>query len=271
MALTTANGLNEIAGMLGLYGPYAISKSSIANQVAGNTVSLWRATGAPAQGAIPTAFATCDNNLLGAIPLPTLGALKGYVNRWAPLGATIGTWILFDRLAHMAGLSGIIVTPTTQAVNVDLIAAAAAGRCQANGSDVQWFLEIYTDLGATGVNCTVNYNNQSDAAQNAAAIALGATPRASRLYQIIPNAGDSIKKVNTVILSATTGTAGNFGVTARKRFCSLGQGLANVAPSGDFSQTGAAEFHQSSCLEPGVQCSTTSTGILGGEIQLGVV
>jgi hypothetical protein len=271
MAITTANGLSEIAGMLAAYPPYAISKSSIANQAAGTTTSLWRATGTPAQGAVPTTFATCDNALLGGISIPNPGALKGYVNRWSALGATIGTWILFDRLAHMGGLSGIIVTPTTQTVNVDLITAAAAGRCAANGSDVQWFVEIYTDLGSTGVNLTANYNNQADAAQSAAVIALGATPRAGRIYQIIPNAGDSIKKVTTVVLSATTGTAGNFGVTARKRLCSLGQGVANIAPPGDFSQTGCPEFKATSCLEICVQCSATSTGILGGEINLGVV
>ena len=99
--------------------------------------------------------------------------------------------------------------------------------------------------------------------------ALGATPRASRLYQIVPNAGTSIKKVTTLILSATTGTAGSFGVTARRRCCSIGQPIANVAPPGDFAALGAPEFKQTSCLELVALCTTTSTGIVTGEILLG--
>lgn len=266
MSLDTIN--KQVAVLAG-YPSYGTSKASIANQAAGNMVSLWRSAGTPAQGAIPGAFATCTNSLLGAIPIPTLGAAKGHVIRWAPLGTTIGTWILFDRLAHMGGLLGTVAT--AQPVNVDLIEAAAAGRCAADGSDLQWFVEIYTDLGSTGVNLTANYNDQTDTPVNAALFALGATPRASRIYQVIPNGGTSIKKVNTVQLSATTGTVGNFGVTARKRLCSLGQAYANVAPPGDYAATGNAEYKATSCLEICVQCSTTSTGALGGEIQLGAV
>jgi hypothetical protein len=167
----------------------------------------------------------------------------------------------------MGGLSGTVTT--AQTVNVDVVTASGNSRCNANGSDVVWFIEVYTDMGATAVNATVNYNNQSDAAQNAAAIALGATPRASRLYQIMPNGGDTIKKVNTVTLSASTLTAGSFGVTACSRQCSIGQPIANVAPPGDFAAIGAPEFKQTSCLQIVALCTTTSTGILIGEILLG--
>jgi hypothetical protein len=264
MALDTLDKLVELLAS-GQCDP--IYKASIANAAAGQFASTWRATGVPTQGAIPGAFATCDNALAGGLALPTLGALKGYIGRLGLIGATINTWILFDRLAHMGGLSGTVIT--AQTANVDLVAASGNGRCLATGSDVDWFIEIYTDMGATGVNATVNYNNQDDGAVNAAAIALGATPRASRLYQIIPNAGTSIKKVNTVTLSATTGTAGSFGVTARRRLCSIGQPIANVSPPGDFAAIGAPEFKQTSCLELVAICSTSSTGILMGEINLG--
>ena len=244
-----------------------ISKSSIANQAAGQIVSLWRATGMPTQGAIPGAFATCDNALAGGFALPTLGALKGYVGTVALVGVTANTWILYDRLGHMGGLSGTVTT--AQTANVDLVTASGNGRCSAVGADVDWFIEIYTDLGSTAVNATVAYNDQVDGAQTAAAIALAATPRASRLYQIIPVAGTSIKKVNTVTLSASTLTAGSFGVTARKRLCSLGQSIANVSPPGDFAAIGAPEFKQTSCLEICALCTATSTGILMGELLLG--
>jgi len=265
MALDTQDKLVAMLAS-GIIDP--VYKASVANTAAGQYATLWRSAGVPTAGAIPGAAATCTNALAGALALPTLSALRGYVAKLGVGGATIGTWVLFDRLAHMGGLSGTVTT--AQTANVSLATAAADGRCSANGSDVLWFVEVYTDMGSTGVNATVAYTDQSDGAQTAAAIALGATPRAARLYQIIPNAGTSIKQVNTVTLSATTGTAGSFGVTARKRLCSVGQLVANVYPPGDFATIGAPEFKQTSCLEIVDICSTTSTGILQGEIVLGV-
>jgi hypothetical protein len=264
MALDT---MDKLVALLAAGQSDPIYKASIANTAAGQLASLWRATGMPTQGAIPGAFATCDNNLAGGLALPTLNALKGYVGRLAVIGATANTWLLYDRLAHMGGLSGTVTT--AQTANVDLVTASGNGRCSAVGADVEWFIEVYTDMGSTAVNATVNYNNQSDAAQTAAAIALGATPRASRLYQIVPNGGDSIKKVNNVTLSGTTGTAGSFGITACSRQCGIGQPIANVAPPGDFAALGAPEFKQTSCLQLVVLCTAAATGILMGEILLG--
>jgi hypothetical protein len=264
MALDT---MDKLVAMLAAGQNDPIYKSSIANTIAGQLTSLWRAIGMPTQGAIPGAFATCDNALAGGISIPTLGALKGYIGRIALTGSLANTWLLYDRLGHMGGLSGTVTT--AQTANVDLVTASGNGRCATNGSDVEWFIEVYTDMGATAVNATVNYNNQSDAAQNATAIALGATPRASRLYQIVPNGGDSIKKVNTVTLSASTLTAGSFGVTACSRQCGLGQPIANVSPPGDFAAIGLPEFKQTSCMELVALCTTTSTGTVMGEIILG--
>lgn len=264
MALDTTD---KLVALLAAGQMNPIYKASLANAVAGQMFSLWQAAGMPTAGATPGAAATCTNALAGAFALPSLGALKGYVAKLALQGATPNTWLLYDRLAHMGGLSGTVAT--AQTANVDLVTAAGAGRCSAVGADVDWFIEIFTALGSTGVNATVNYNDQSDAAVNAAAIALGATPRAGHLYQIIPNAGTSIKKVNTVTLSATTGTAGSFGVVAMRRMCSLGQALANVAPAGDAFAIGAPEFKATACLQLAALCSTTSTGILLGELILG--
>lgn len=264
MALDT---MDKLVAMLAAGSNDPIYKASIANTAAGQFCSLWRATGMPTQGAIPGAFATCTNALAGAIALPSLGALQGYVARLSLMGATPNTWIIYDRLAQMGGLSGTVTT--SQTVNVDLVTASGAGRCLASGADVMWFIEVYTDMGSTGVNATVNYNDQNDSAVNAAAIALGATPRAARMYQIIPNAGTTIKKVNTVTLSATTGTAGSFGVTACSRQTATGQPTANVAPPGDFAAIGCPEFKATSCLQIVALCTTTSTGALMGEILLG--
>jgi hypothetical protein len=248
----------------------SLYSSSIANQVAGNFCALWRGQGSPlwGQGAIPTTFVTCTDTLAGGVNLPAFGTTKGYIVRLAPSGATPGTICVYDRLAHIGGLSGTVIT--AQAAVVNLVTAVAAGRCIADGSDVDWFLEVYTDMGATGVNATVIYRDSGANSRTATAIALGATPRTSRCYQIVPLPGYPICDIVSVTLSATTGTAGNFGVTARRKLTRIGQFIANVCPPGcDGVSLGLPEIKETSCLELVVLCTTTSTGILQGEMGIG--
>ena len=274
MALTTRDQLIQAVAS-GRVVP--IYKGSMANQAAGYITSLWRATGnyTWGQGAIPGAAATCDDTLQGGIVLPSFGTAKGYVVRFNPIGATINSWLLFDRLAHMGGLSGTVITPTAQTVNVTLTTAASQGRCAADGSNVDWFIEIYTDVGTTASNATITYTDQTDTSRTVILTGLfGASPlnRAGRCVQIIPNSGQTIKSIVDVTLSASTGTAGSFGVTARRKLTSLGQMLANIAPVGvDAISIGAPEIRETSCLELLAQCSTTSTGVVQGDLQIGVV
>ena len=44
-----------------------LDKANLANQTAGRMCSFWRATGQPAQGAIPAAAAICTNATLGGV------------------------------------------------------------------------------------------------------------------------------------------------------------------------------------------------------------
>jgi hypothetical protein len=243
--------------------------ASIANQLVGGVCSLWRGTGSPlwGGGAIPTTFATCDDNLAGGIVLPAFGTNKGYITRFAPCAATIGTFNVYDRLAHLGGLVGNVAT--VQAAVVNLVTAAAAGRCAANGEDVQWFLEWYAATGSTAVTASIIYKDPSNT-DRTTTIALPATVNVSRCSQIIPLPGYPITSIVSVTLSATTGTAGNFGVTARKYLTSVGVLIANVVPPGcDGLSLGLPEIKETSCLEMLVNCSATSTGLLQGSIQLG--
>ncbi len=266
MALDT---INKLVAALGAGVTLPVNKASIANTGAGALVSLWRATGFPAQGAIPTSFATCSDALLGTWPLGDSGALNYYVLRAFLAGASANGWVLYDRLAHMGGLNGTLTTE--QSVGVNLVAAATNGRCQADGSDVEWFLEVYTDIGTSAVNATVKYQDGTDVERTVVVPLSGASPlnRAGRIVQIWPLSGYTIKSITSVQLSATTGTAGNFGVTARKRLTSLGQMIANIAPVGDFLALGAPPIADTACLELVCLCSTTATGVLQGDLKVG--
>ena len=136
----------------------------------------------------------------------------------------------------------------------------------ANYSDVQWWLEIYTALGATGVNATVAVEYNDGSTGNLAAIALGATPRAGRLYPLISAvAGKFIRAVTGVTLSATTGTAGNFGITATRSRTSVSAPLLNKTEVFDWAQLGLPNIPNDSCLMMLMLCATTSTGTVRGQ------
>lgn len=243
-----------------------IDKASLANAAAGQFFSLWTASGVPGAGSAPGAAAVPTNATTGAI---------GFANQTSPVTSYIA-WLavqfgnsasnleIHDRLAHMSGLSGTVTT-AQGALSLVTNDPGADRRGDSNYSDVQWWLEIYTALGATGVNATVNVTYNDDSTGNLAAIALGATPRAGRLYPLVSaSAGKFIKAVNSVTLSATTGTAGNFGITATRSRVSVSAPLLNKTESFDWAALGLPNIPNSSCLMMLMLCGTTSTGIVRG-------
>ena len=251
-----------------------IYKASVANQAAGYITSLWRAVGNPLwlQGAIPGAAATPTDATAGGVLLPSFGANTGRIYRFAPIGNTIGSFMLYDRLAHMGGLVGNIAT--VQTVNLDAATAIAAGRAEA--LEIEWYIEIYTDIGTTASNLTVTYRDIVDAVDKTITITgfTGTSPlnRSGRCILLVPTDGIQIKRVVSVQHSVTSGTAGSYGVTARKQLCSVGQMIANIQPVGcDAISIGLPQIKDSSCLEMLVQCSTTSTGIIQGDLKWGQV
>lgn len=249
-----------------------LDKASIASQTAGTYVSLWRATGQPGQGAIPAAAAVCTNALVGAIgftqqtsPVTSYGAYLNGVS-----SNSVMTLEIHDRLKHMGGLNGTLTT--AQTANVDFNGEASGNIPErigdANYSDIQWWLEWYTATGATAVTATIAvvFNDGSTANLSAS---LAATRPASfmlPLNGLIPAAssGKYIRKVDTVTLSATTGTAGSFGVTATRPRMTLPLSLANFTQTADWAALGLPQIYNSSCLFPLVLTSTTSTGTLRG-------
>lgn len=270
MTITTVDGL--VSAMGNNSSRIIIDKASIANAAAGQFHSLWRATGQPGQGAIPSAVASCDNTLLGAIQFTQQTApATSYLGILEGLCANTGTTLeIHDRLAHMGGLNGTLTT--AQTVGLDLSALLAsdnidARKGDANYSDVQWWLEWYTDTGGTAVTATVNVTYNDGTSGNLTGISLAATRRASfmqPLNNLIPAAdsGKYIRDVNTVTLSATTGSAGNFGVTATRYRAALYKPLANVRWTADWAALGLPEIPNESCLFCVQIAGATSTGIV---------
>ena len=258
-----------------------LDKASIASQTANSYCSLWRATGQPGQGAIPTVVATCNNTTVGTIgfnqqtsPSTSYGAYLEIAT-----GNAAMTMELHDRLASMGGLNGTLTT--AQSVNLDLSTLLSTDNINVrkgdnNYSDVQWWLEWYTATGGTAVTATIAVTYNDGTTGNLSVLSLAATRPASHmipLNSLIPSAqsGKFIRGIVSVTLSATTGTAGNFGVTVTRPRMTLSSPFANFKFIADWAQLGLPEIYNSSAIFPIVLTSTTSTGTVrgGGKIAHG--
>lgn len=277
MAITTRDQLINSLGNNS--SRIVLDKASIASQGASTYVSLWRATGQPGQGAIPSTAAVCNNTTVGGVgftqqtlPATSYGAYLEVATSNAAM-----TVELHDRLVHVGGLNGTLAT--AQTVNIDFLSISSDNMAErigdANYSDIQWWLEWYTATGSTAVTATVavTYN---DGTTGTLSVALAATRPASLaipLNGLIPaaGAGKYIRAITTVTLSATTGTAGSFGVTATRPRMTIGTPIANYKVTVDWAQLGLPEIYNSSCLYPIVLTSTTSSGTVrgGGKIAHG--
>lgn len=247
-----------------------MDKSSIANAAAGQYFSLWRALGYPGQGAIPTSAAVPTNATLGAFGFTQQTApATSYLGLLEAISATAGqTLEIHDRLMHMGGLSGTVAT--TQTVNLDVhgnigVSNLDARKGDGNYSDIQWWMEWYTDTGATASNATINVTFNDSTTGNLSVQAVGGTIRASRLINLNYLIGSSdqgkfIRDINDVTLSASTGTAGNFGFTATRYRGAVYCPGAGVRFNATWSDLNLPEIYNSSCLFPIVTVNTTSTG-----------
>ena len=258
-----------------------LDKASIAPQTANSYCSLWRAIGQPGQGAIPTVVATCNNTTVGTIgfnqqisPSTSYGAYLEIATSNVAM-----TVELHDRLANMGGLNGTLTT--AQSVNLDLNTLLATDNIgkrkgDANYSDVLWWLEWYTATGGTAVTATIAVTYNDGTTGNLSVLSLAGTRPASHmipLNSLIPSAqsGKFIRGIVSVTLSATTGTAGNFGVTVTRPRMTLSSPFANFKFIADWAQLGLPEIYNSSAIFPIVFTSTTSTGTVrgGGKIAHG--
>ena len=257
-----------------------IDKAGIANAAAGQYHSLWRATGQPGQGAIPTAAANCNQSTVGGMKFSQQTApAKSYLAYLeATSSVSASTMEVHDRLMHMGGLNGTLTTAQTVGLNFNGVTAdnMVERIGDADCSDIQWWLEWYTDTGATAVTATVAVTYSDGTTGNLTGVSLAATRRASfmqSLNGLIPAAaaGKFIRAVNTVTLSATTGAAGNFGVTATRLRGTLFMPIANAKFSADWANLPINTIPNSACPFIAVLASTTNTGTLrgGGKIAHG--
>ena len=271
MTISTRDGI--IAGLGNNNDRILWDKASVATQVVGQFCSLWLATGVPSAGVAPTAAAYCTKALTGSVSFTNqTSPATSYLAYHTLLTGTANTNLeIHDRLAHMGGLNGTLLTAQTVGIDLSTInagGAVPAARLGASDySDVCWFLEWYTATGATASNATVNVTFNDGTTGNLAVIAIGGTAiAASQCRQLISNvAGKWIRGVNNVTLSASTGTAGNFGVTATRQRAAMSAPISNKAEIFDWAALGFPEIPNDSCIAGMLLSTATATGTIKGQ------
>lgn len=204
--------------------------------IAGRMASLWRYDGFPAGGAVPTAGAIPDNTTTGALPFTSPGGgRESFMTQAWCTGLNAGTLILYDRLFHIGGLSGTVTTAQT----VQGAPASPALTRNTGGVGNMVFAEIYTALGTTSNRTiTMDYTDDAgNASSTSVATGIGAagSREVTRAIMLPLASGDrGVRAVNTVTINATTGTAGNFGITIAKPIAYLGVGFPGSPAWRDF-------------------------------------
>ena len=264
MAITTRDGL--VAAGAAAYSS-TFFKASITG-VAGFWYSLFR-TSAGRPAASTTATPTTTGRTLnrtdpGALTIPSAGSNTLYALGGQLAGGTIGTLMIADRLEEYGGLSG--TTTTAQTLSA-LTLPSRAG----TGDGYQMWLDWYTATGSTAVTATVSYTNQAGTSgQTSGSVSIAASTPANRCLPVPFAAGDTgVRAAASVTISATTGTAGSFGVTIRKPLLFLPITTANVGTVWGYAETLMQTIPTDACLEMLVLCSTTSTGALQGLLNVG--
>lgn len=271
MAITT---LDQLVDALGNGASrLVVDKGSLGNAAAGQLISLWRATGQPAQGAIPGAAALCTNATTGAPNFTQQTAPATSYLGWLALQSSNNTQTIevHDRIAASGG--GVLNVTTAQtAPALDLVALAPpADRLgDADYSDVQWFLEVYTDGGATASNATIAVTYNDNSTGNLTALAVGGTLRAGRMIPLTPqipvaDQGKRIRAITSITLSASTTVAGSFGFTVTRQRTVLPLILANKTESADWAGLGLPGVPNGAALQFVVLTSQTTTGTLRGQ------
>ena len=195
-----------------------ISKSG-GSGIAGRMFSCWPLGGGD-NGAAPTTAVVPTKDTAGAQPNFSNSSFEQFLTRARPTETNRNGHILCDRLSHQGGLSG-----TTTGEQTTNLPTATLTR-YTDGVGVMIGIEIYTVIGTTSTNVVARYTNQAGTgSRTTQAVSIGNTGfrEGNRLILLPLQDGDyGVQSVEGVTLAASTGTAGNFGVTLFRPLFPLG-------------------------------------------------
>lgn len=197
--------------------PGRIAGAAAPATIAGRPASLLTYDSTIGAGVAPGAVAAPGRTLNGALGQIDATGGRDLWCSFAGGGANVtGRLVLYDRLLHISGLSGTVTTAQT-----------VGGTLTRNtgGTGNQIWAEIYSQVGTTVTTITASYTDQGAASGNTTiATTFGGTGfrEQTRIIPLPLNASDSgVQAVASCTVLATTGTAGNFGITVARPLMSI--------------------------------------------------
>lgn len=232
---------------------YNINKAVTTNFGVLATPAAYNAGGTIPVGGTTAGYPTIAN--------ATSGKTK-YISRLT-MGSTIaGNMYLYDTLWACSGMSGIVTTAQT-------VTGFTGLTRNTTGVGNRVFIQIYTATGATAVTATVSYTNSDGTAGRTGTAALVASSPANRMYMVSLQSGDvGVRSVQSVTLSATTGTAGNFGVTIAEPLTDIPFPSAAIHDTRNYIDLGLPSLEDGTALTMCLVASTTTSGIIAGNIDI---
>jgi hypothetical protein len=187
-----------------------------------------------------------------------------YLGRLGATFSTAGTLHIYDLLWACSGLVGNVATAQT----LTGFAGMPTRNSTALGAEI--WIGCSSAIGATAHNVTVQYTNQSGTSgRNTVSTAGIASMPANRMYQVPLQSGDTgIQSVQGLTLSASSGTAGNLWIMVLDRIASISAPVTNVANVSDAFALGFPQISDNSCLAFVHQATTTSSGIIMGQLSV---
>ena len=203
--------------------------------IIGRGCSLWTYDGMPASGAVPTSAAIPDRTTIGALPfVAATGGRDLHLIGASITPLTPGAYLLYDRLFHTGALSGVSTADQTVQGSTP---SPALTRNTSGAGNIAWY-EIYTAIGTSTTTLTMTYTDQGGNTGQTATINIGATGfrEVTRAQRIPLAAGDTgVRAVEKVKLTASTGTAGDFGITIAQPLAWIPVGSAGTAGWRDYT------------------------------------
>ena len=223
-------------------------------------------------GVAPTTSVVPTSTTLGALGQQNSSSVQRLVG--TGLVAPNGYMHWIDRLAHSGGLDGTVTGEQT----TNMGSWPALTR-ETSGVDVFAAIEIYGVIGTTGTTGSLRYTNSAGTTgRNSPLFTIGGTAyrEVGRLIIVPLVIGDlGIKSVQGFTLSASTTTAGNFGVTLFKFISpvvnnssgvTVDAGIVNPVLNMGFPPTQVVD---NACLAQLWQPSVNTAQLIGGVANFG--
>lgn len=257
---------------------YTINKVSGSAEGAGTWASLWKNAGSPIAGANPPLFSAGS----GYVPTRATAGAFGQVNaaggnelraiNLEASGSVAGKLIIYDRLWACSGFA----TNITTLQSITTPGTLTTGRLPSGPdySDVETWLEVYTAPGATGATWTVNVTDGGGTARARTYTHPANAESVGQMMRVMPLAAENAAGTQSAVsfqCSVSSGTAGSIGITLLRRIASIDLSLINVGQFRGALDLGLARVRDDACLAMMVQCTTTSTGQILGDLGLSEV